>query len=707
MAFFIVADSMKNMIQCYQENLIGVTHIKKILNPILFKRRILSQKKLNQGLLKLASVLLVIVMTFQVMCSLGSYNIFAVEMEKKVTILFTHDRHDKFLPFNTEQEGDIVQLGGYARLQSAINQEKQKNPDLLLLDAGDYSMGTLFQTLFASDAIGLKIMGQMGYDAVTIGNHEFDFRAAGLASSLAVAKNSDDKLPQIVLSNVSFPANKDGHMVESLTNLKSAMDEYGVKDYTIIERSGIKIGIFGLLGKEAASNAPMSEVVFTDVVKKAKEIVNILKKDEKVDLVVCLSHSGTWKDKSRSEDEILAKKVPGIDVIISGHTHTKLTEPILVGNTIIGSCGENGENLGILNISKDTDNGDWKLADYKLKPIDSSLAEDHNISQVIDSFKQMVQDKYLNNLGMEFDDVLARTDFNFVPSSEIGAEHKEDALGNLISDAYIYAVKQAEGVNYEPVTAAIVPSGTIRGSFVKGDITVSDAFNASSLGIGKDKMSGYPLISVYLTGKELKTVCEVDASIAPLMKTAQLYISGINYAFNPRRLIFNKVTNTELGGSYENIEKIDDDKLYRVVAGLYSAQMLSVVGSKSFGILSIEPKTKDGSIITDFEAQIITDFTDGRNNEVKEWLAIAQYLQSFKKISGLPQVPMYYSQTQGRKIVETNGDIFSLLSNPNGIALGVYSIIIIIVAAIVFAIFMIIRRKRRRRRRTYNWKMRI
>src|SRR5699024_10974885 len=140
-----------------------------------------------------------------------------------------------------------------------------------------------------------------------------------------------------------------------------------VEEYTIIERNNVKIGLFGLMGSDAASNAPMSEVEFTDAVESATDIVDKLKNEEKVDLVVCLSHSGTSKDKSKSEDEILAKKVPEIDVIISGHTHTKLEEPILVGNTIIGSYGKYAENLGVLNIVQNSD-GNWELNNYELKP---------------------------------------------------------------------------------------------------------------------------------------------------------------------------------------------------------------------------------------------------------------------------------------------------------------------------------------------------
>ena len=107
------------------------------------------------------------------------------------------------------------------------------------------------------------------------------------------------------------------------------------------------------------------------------------------------------------------------------------------------------------------------------------------------------------------------------------------------------------------------------------------------------------------------------------MSVAQLYTSGLNFTFNPNRLIFNKVTDVYLEKEDGSREEIRDEELYRVVAGLYSAQMLSIVGDKSFGLLSIVPKTKEGIPITDYEAQIIYD--DG--HEIKEWLAIAEYLK--------------------------------------------------------------------------------
>ena len=175
----------------------------------------------------------------------------------------------QFYPFTVEENGQIKKLGGYARLSSAIQREREKNPNLLLVDAGDFSMGTLFQTIFATDAPGLRTLGKMNYDVVTFGNHEFDFRAEGLADSLNAAKSSGDKLPKIVASNIHFPLAENGELTPSLGNLKDAMKNYGVEDYTVW-KNGVKIGVFGLMGKSQIP-MPMAEVEFTDQVKQLEK----------------------------------------------------------------------------------------------------------------------------------------------------------------------------------------------------------------------------------------------------------------------------------------------------------------------------------------------------------------------------------------------------------------------------------------------------
>ena len=638
-------------------------------------------------------MVLSLILTFTVLSSLSAAS------ERNVTILFTHDLHDHLQSYTTVQKNGITTtLGGFGRLKSAIKEERDKDPDLILVDAGDFSMGTLFQTIFSSHAPQLRIMGQMGYDAITFGNHEFDFRAKGLADSLTAAKSSGEPLPRITAANIFFPVDKEGKLTPSLAKLKNAMDNYKVEDYLIIERKGIKIGIFGLMGKDAASNAPMSEVKFLDAIESAQRVVNILKTKENVDLILCLSHSGTGGFSPKTEDEILAKKVPEIDVIISGHSHTKLTEPLIVGNTIIGSSGEYSQNLGIIKITQDPDES-WILKEYALKPIDETIPEDEEIADMISYYQHIVQESYLNNFNLEFDEVLARSPFNFTPAAQIGQKHTEEPLGSLISDAYIYAVQLAEGEDYEPIVVSLVPNGTIRGSIVEGDVSVSDVFIVSSLGIGKDGTPGYPLVSVYLTGKELKTVCEVDASVTPIMKAAQLYMSGISYTFNPHRLIFNKVTDVNLQHPDGSLEEIDDDKLYRLVAGLYSGQMLPAVSDKSFGLLSLVPKTKDGTPIINFEDQIIKDH---QGREVKEWYAIAQYLRSFDLKKGIPVIPLSYSETQGRKIVDNSKNLLLLLGKPNKIAIVVYLIFLALVVGLCFLIIQVAKRYIEKRKNKYT-----
>lgn len=617
--------------------------------------------------------------------------------DKSLTILFTHDLHDHFYPEAVISE-NTTSLGGYAKLYTAIQEEREKDPELILVDAGDFSMGSLFQTIFASASPQLRIMGKMGYDATTLGNHEFDFRPEGLADSLKAALASQETLPAIVASNMIFHKDKDGTIIPELRDLKRAMDEYGVKDYEVFIKNGLKIGVFGLMGKDADSNAPMSVVGFEDIVTRSKEIVARLKNDEKVDLILCLSHSGTDPKKSKSEDEILAKKVPEIDVIVSGHTHTELPEAIIVGNTVIGSAGNYGENLGIIKLKQvaSDDQSRWTLDSYRLKPIDDSIESDSEIEEIIEEYKEVVNEEYLAAFGLDFDQTVAYAPFDLTDFSQLGRELQEETIGNLIGDAYFYAIEQAEGKNYDPVAVALSPNGTIRGSFVEGKISTSDIFNVSSLGIGPDKIPGYPLLTVYLTGKEIKTMAEVDASVSPLMPAAQLYVAGLRYTLNPYRLIFNKVTDVKLVNRDGEETEIVDDELYRVAAGLYSAQMLSVVGSKSFGILKIIPKDKDGVPIEDFEKHIVYD----QNGEVKEWIALAQYLASFRQKKGVPQIPNYYSQTHDYKIVDKDKHPVSLLKNPNKIGLAIYSLVILILILVVGGVYL----RRRRKREKYMFR---
>lgn len=594
------------------------------------------------------------------------------------TILFTHDTHDHFLPMPDEEGGEY---GGYTRLATLLKQEREAHPDALTLDAGDFSMGSLFQTIYATHAPELQALGAMGYDVTTLGNHEFDYRAQGLADMLNAAVDSGSPLPAIVQANYKPP--------ESDTASLEAWERYGIQDYVILERGGISYGIFGLMGEEADSNAPMSGMEFEPTVEAAQRTVAAiqaeLEQSSNPSLIICLSHSGT-DGKGKGEDYELAKAVDGIDLIISGHTHTVLEEPIQVGNTLIVSAGEYTSYLGSLTLSWSED-GQKTIQDYRLIPVDETVAADPGMEQLTNRFQPLVESEYLAQYGLKFDQVLATTQFAFTPISQFATEQREDTLGNLIADSYIYAVQQAEGDDYVPVDFAVVASGVIRGSFAAGEITTSDAFNVSSLGSGADGTPGYPLISVWITGKELKDAFEVDASVTPIMSAAQLYGSGMTWTWNPHRIIFNKVNSCAQVLPDGTTVPLENDRLYRVVTGLYSGQMLGTVNSQSFGILTITPKDANGNVITNFEDHIIYN-PDG--SEVKEWYALASYLQS------MGTVDARYSAPEGRKVEERSWNPISLLKGLNligGIALAVLLVVILLVGLLIYRI---VTRKRRR-----------
>lgn len=613
---------------------------------------------------------------------------------EEISILFTHDLHS-YLDVTTVTQGN--EIGGFGKIKTFIQQKKDTQPATVVVDGGDFSMGTLYQTIYETDAAELTMLGQMGYDATTIGNHEFDYRGVGFANMLesAVKHGKEDdtiKLPALLNANIDWEKNN----TKENQKVKKALDLYGSTAYTVIEREGIKIGIFGVMGKDAEACAPESGITFEDTIDTSKKVVEKLK-EENVDLIICLSHSGTWEDIEKSEDEQLAKAVPEIDVIVSGHTHTVLSEPITYKQTQIVSAGCYGANMGEIVLDKKED-GRWEMVDYQIHPMDSEIKTDETVAKAIEKYKEKVNQNYLKKFGYTYDQVIANNTMEFGSIESILATRGETKLGNLLSDSYIYAVQKAEGAAHEPIDAAIVPSGIVRATLKRGKITVGDVFEVSSLGIGPDRVSGYPLVSVYLTGKELQAAAEVDASISPMMDGTELFPSGIGWEYNPNRLLLNRVTDIwKITGDGKQ-EAIQDDKLYRVIADLYSAQMLGAVKGKSYGLLSLVPKDKDGNEIVDFEKQII--YTEGTTEEVKEWVALANYLESFEKVEGISTIPVKYEELQGRKIVKNSNNIVELLKHPNKvffIVIGIVFILILLIALIIKGIKYTIKRAKRRK----------
>ena len=221
---------------------------------------------------------------------------------KTLEILHTNDTHSCILPLNPNLADTVVAgRGGFLRRLAMIEQERKKNPYLLLFDSGDFSQGSPFYTLFKGD-VEVGLMNRMGYDAATIGNHEFDFGLENMARLFRMAK-----FP-IVCANYDFT----GTPVEGL-----------VKPYIILKRNGLRIGVFGICPQMEGlvDETKFVGVKYLDPVKTANDMAHMLKHDKRCDLVVCLSHLG-WMMQQNVGDQEMAAGNHDIDVILGGHSHT-------------------------------------------------------------------------------------------------------------------------------------------------------------------------------------------------------------------------------------------------------------------------------------------------------------------------------------------------------------------------------------------------
>ena len=619
---------------------------------------------------------------------LAAETVWAEENEKTMDVVFTHDIHSYLNSYEIAVDGVNTDVGGMARLKTLLDEKRSENPDTLVLDAGDFSMGTLFHTVFAESAIEYRMLGRLGFDATTFGNHEFDFGCGELAQMMTVAADQEEELPPLLICNVDWTQDN-----EATKLMTEAGEKCGLADYAMFRKGDVSVAVLGVFGKNALECTPGAELTFLDPVESVKKTVKEIKEKEDPDMIVCISHSGTWSDPDQSEDEILAEAVPELDLIVSGHTHTTLPEPIIHGDTVIGSCGAYGRYTGTVSM-KQKEDGRWELESYELIPMDEEVEKDETTQKVLDEFSENINQQYLGQFDLKADQVLAQNDVTFEEVVDMEYEHTEHALSDLMADAFRYEVNRI-GSDEQKADVTVVSAGIVRGTYLKGNITVENVFESFSLGQGPDKIAGYPLISVYLTGDELKTAAEIDASISDFMTVARLYMSGCSFTYNPSRMILNRVTDVWLNPQVmdDSREELDSKKLYRVVTDLYTGRMLGAVTDKSYGILKIVPKFADGTAVENLEDCIVYD---ENGNELKAWVAIADYLQSFEKNEdGISQVPAYYTQMHGRKDAVKDSSLGAVLGKPNKYALMIYGAVAAAIAAAAVIIVLIVKLIRR------------
>jgi 5'-nucleotidase len=588
--------------------------------------------------------------------------------KKTFTILHANDLHSAFLGLGPATDytpfklNDDETRGGYARQATLIAQRKaarKAQGPVLVLCAGDYSMGTAFGAATRETGGELQIMSRMGYDATTFGNHEFDLGPAGLGQSISAAAKAGH-VPAIVASNTKFAAND-----PTLADLQRLARDGVVRPYVVIERGGIRFGIFGLLGKEAMFYTSGGAVKFADPIETAQEMVKALRETEKVDVVIALSHGGLTKDADGrfidGEDVQIPKAVPGIDVLIGGHSHTFLSEAIIVnGHTPVVQAGVNGQSLGELVVT--LDGGKLTVDSYKLLPVDDTIPGDRAIAKEIEKLKKNVTKLVFASRGYSIDQPLAVAPQDLVNTfADIPAS---TLLANLCTDAFREATKADIGFSAN----GLMRAGLTRGK--SGVQTVYDVFAVAPLGAGVvDSTAGSALVTAYFTGQELKHLLEFLLLDNPAHPGEYFpRASGMRFRYDPSRPKFDVVTAIELGDLDRGYRAIDitgkDERLYSLTCPLYLGQILVAIPKYTKGKLPLVAKNKDGQPLksrvealddprsdtpdllppagTTDQAGVATMTGKGAVREIKEWQAIMDHLRRLpvKSKGQLPMIPV-------------------------------------------------------------------
>ena len=587
---------------------------------------------------------------------------------KTFTILHTNDLHSAFLGLGPAADyspftlNDDATRGGYARQAALITQRKAKRKGqgpVLVLCAGDYSMGTPFGAATRETGSELQLMARMGYDATCLGNHEFDLGPDGLAKSIGKAAKAGH-VPVVLASNCDFSGGD-----PTLAGLRELSKAGVIRRYRVIERGGLRVGLFGLLGKEAISVAVGAGATkFGDPVETARELVKVLREKEKVDVVIALSHGGMVKDKdgryTAGEDVHLARDVPGIDVVVSGHSHTFLAEAVVVdGRTPVVQAGKNGECLGELVVA--IDGGQATVVSFALLPVDDTIAGDRAIAGEIEKFKKGVTATVFASRGYGIDQPLA------VAPRDLPNTFTDLAAGTLLANLCTDAFRRATGADIGFTANGLMRAGLTRGK--SGVQTVYDVFAVAPLGAGVvDQTAGSALVTGWFTGKDLKQLLDywlVDNPTHPGEWFPR--VSGMRFHYDLSRAPYDAVTAIELGDQDAGYKAIDvsgqDERLYSLTCPLMVGTIIMAIPKYTKGKLTLFPKNKEGQPLkskvealelpdstpevlpppgTPDASSVVTGTGKGAGQEIKEWQAIMDFLRALPaaKPGELPVIPV-------------------------------------------------------------------
>jgi len=425
----------------------------------------------------------------------------------------------------------------------------------LLLDAGDVFSGSLYFNKFLGQT-DLELMNYMKYDMMTFGNHEFDL---GETDNNIALKNfvTKAKFP-FITANVDFSKNELFNGLQKKT-ITAGPERGKIYQGIIKEYKGQKIGFFGLTTEETADIASPGTVAFANYITSAKAAVKKLE-DRGVNKIVALTHIGFDDNEAIDNDQLLARNVDGIDVIVGGHSHTKLEKPVVVDETvvpgkteptIIAQAYQYGDFLGNLDLTFDYKG---KLTEYNGSLIDVSKAvEDVRAAEILKPYADQIAELKNEEVGANIVNALPN------PRGEVSVRNSETALGNLITDGML---KKAKEYNTDTVIA-MQNGGGIRAAIDAGPLTVGEVLTTLPF--------GNTLATAKMTGKEIKALLEISVGIAPKENGGFLHVSGMKFEYDSTKAAGERVTKMEVNNN-GTFEVIDPAKTYVIATNAFTAK---------------------------------------------------------------------------------------------------------------------------------------
>lgn len=625
-------------------------------------------------ILSLEIALIIKILMLVIFASSFFYQATASSAPQNFSILHTNDEHSHLIPHSSvldyHPEKSDSSVGGMKRLAALVQEIEKEREDwaeeVMLISAGDFMAGSPFSWLaLEGRSPEINLMQEIGYDLITLGNHEFDYGPEGLADYLKTAgyPEAHDKTA-LISSNLQIP---DGHELADIE----------IKQTKIKEISpDLTLGFMGLLGENAELVNPRTEPMeFEDRKHTALAMRNRLK-DQGADIIIAVTHSGL------DEDIELAQNVEGLDLIIGGHSHTKLEEPRVINNTKIVQADEHLKYLGVLDFTYYPETKSLELKnvdrdqDY-LEKIDDSISPDKDIAVRTNEKTEMLKNYTAETTEGRYEDLFAvpfTMDFSFSEENL----YSDTPFGNFFTDAMRLGAEEILGGE---VDFAFQANGLIRGGLKPGNmpwsenqISYYELAASSSLFSGEDGRPGYPLVEAYLTEREIIRILEISSFLSEYIGVRQFFqVSGLRYTYDRRRASLFRIPRLNIpvptGRSVLSAEKYTgegtqladpeayepldrgSDELYRVVTDFYILEYLPEI-NKYLPFMSVNPKDEDGNPLENMEDAIVY-----RNDqEIKVWEVLWHYADM-----QLDELSEEYRTAQDRIIQEKN---FSLLALP-------------------------------------------